>query len=69
MITNTLIAVDGITAERQAAGGEVKRLGDKPIVIELAADGRSIEVAARPEHHALATRPFATNADPATAPV
>jgi hypothetical protein len=32
----------------------VKRLGEKPTVIEFVADGASIEVAVRPEHRALA---------------
>lgn len=56
MLTNELIAVDRISGERLAEDGEVKRLGDKPIIIEFAADGGDhIEVAARPEHRALAT--------------
>jgi len=72
LLTSQLVAVDGISGERQANDGEVKRLGDKPIIIEFAADGAEIQVAARPEQRALvaglltkATKP----APPAAAPV
>ena len=36
----------------------MKRLGDKPVVIESAADGGRIEVAARTGHRALVTGPL-----------
>jgi len=36
-----------------AHSGEVKRLGDNPVVIEFASDGAKIEVAAKAEHRAL----------------
>jgi hypothetical protein len=60
MFGNALVPVDRFAAERQAQAGEVKRLGDKPIVIELVSDGAKIEVAARSEDRTLATGPLTT---------
>ena len=57
MFGNALVPVDRFAAERQAQAGEVKRLGDKPIVIELVSDGAKIEVAARSEDRTLARAP------------
>jgi hypothetical protein len=53
MLTNTLVPVDQISGERPAKEGEVKRLGDTPIIVEFVADRANIEVAARPEHRTL----------------
>jgi hypothetical protein len=53
MFDNELMAVDRVSAERQAHDSEVKRLGDKTIIIEFVANGANIEVAARAEHRAL----------------
>jgi hypothetical protein len=36
----------------------VKRLGDKPVVIEFASDGVKIQIATRARHRALATGPL-----------
>ena len=58
LLTNQLVAVDRISDERQANDGEVKRLGDKPIVIAFVAEGADIEVAAKPEQRALVTGMF-----------
>lgn len=54
LLTKELVAVDRISGERQAKDGEVKRLGEKPIIIEFVADGAGIEVAVTPEHRTLA---------------
>ena len=40
-----------------AHSGEVKRLGDNPVVIEFTSDGAKIEVAAKAEHRALVSGP------------
>lgn len=64
MYRNELIPVDGVAGERQAADGEVKRLGDSPVVIELASGDATIEVAAKAEHRALVTGPFTTEPEP-----
>lgn len=58
MLTNQVVAVDRISEERQANDGEVKRLGDKPIIVEFVADGASIEIAAKPEQRALVAGRF-----------
>lgn len=67
MFTNELIAVDQISGEHQAKEGEVKRIGDTPIIIEFAADRANIEVAGRPEHRALMTGRFGDPTNPASA--
>ena len=63
MFRNQLVAVDRVSGEHQARAGEVKRLGEKPVVVEFMADGARIEVAAKAEHRALVagslTRPHA----------
>ena len=46
------IAVDHISGERSAGAGELKRLGDAPIVVDLCAGDAAIEVAARAESRA-----------------
>jgi hypothetical protein len=58
MFRNDLVPVDGLLTEHPEHGGGVKRLGDKPVVIELASGDARIEVAARAEHHALVTGPL-----------
>ena len=53
---NELVPVDGVTGERAARHGEVKRLkGDEPAVVEFASGKDKVEVAARAEHQALVT--------------
>jgi hypothetical protein len=71
MLRNEPVPVDRLSEERQARDGKVKRLGDKPVVIEFASGAGKIEVAARAEHRALVSGPL-TAAEPpmptATAP-
>jgi hypothetical protein len=57
MFRTELIPVDRVSGERQAKPGEGKRLGDKPVVIEFASDGATVEVVSRAEDRALVTRP------------
>ena len=64
LLTNQLAAVDRISEERQANDGEVKRLGDKPIIIAFAADGADIEIATKPEQRDLVIGLFRTATDP-----
>src|SRR5215211_3960105 len=47
LFRNELVAVDGLAGEARAAEtGEVKRLGDAPVIVPLAADGGArVEVA------------------------
>ena len=61
-----LVPVDRQVGKRQADSGEVKRLGDKPVVVEFAVGDAAIEVATKAEHRERAMGPFA--AQPAPAP-
>jgi hypothetical protein len=58
MFRNELVPVDGLLGEHPEHAGDVKRLGDKPVVIEFASGAARIEVAARAEHRALVTGPL-----------
>jgi hypothetical protein len=58
MFRTVLVPLDRLSGERTANAGEVKRLGDEPIVIGFDSDDTRIEVAARAEHRALATGPL-----------
>jgi hypothetical protein len=66
MFRNELVAVDRLSGEHQAHAGEVKRLGDKPVVVEFTAGSAKIEVAAKAEHRALVIGRLTT--PPASAP-
>jgi hypothetical protein len=50
---NELVPVDRLIGQRPAEPGEVKRLGDDPVVAELDAEGCTIHVAAAAEHRDL----------------
>jgi hypothetical protein len=67
MLRNELVPVDGLSGERPTRSGEVKRLGDQPVVLAFTCDDATIEVAARAEHRALVTGPW--TASPAPVPV
>jgi hypothetical protein len=67
LFVNELLPVDGVVDERETKAGEVKRLGDHPIAVELATDGAKIEIAAKAEHRALVSGPFTTDSSPAPA--
>jgi hypothetical protein len=60
LMIRELVPVDRLVGERPrpAWSGEVKRLGDNPVVIEFESDGSRIEVAARPEQRALVIGPL-----------
>jgi hypothetical protein len=60
MFRTQLVAVDSLVGDRTAHAGEVKRLGDKPVVIELRSGNAAVEIAVRPEHRKLAIGPFTT---------
>jgi len=66
MIVNELIPVDALVGERKAKAGEVKRLGDDPVVLELATNAAKIEIAVKAECRALAAGPWATGSVPAS---
>jgi hypothetical protein len=57
MFRNRLVPVDRLSGEHQAHAGDMKRLGDKPVVIEFASSGAKFEVAARAERRTPVTGP------------
>jgi hypothetical protein len=59
-----LVPVFGASGERLANEGEVKRLGDRPVVIELALGDAKLEVAAKAENRALVVGPFTVEPQP-----
>ena len=66
LVRNELVPVDRLCGEHPGHAGGVKRLGDKPVVIEFASNGAKIEVAGKAEHHALVTGPMTTSSTPAS---
>ena len=58
LFRNELVPIDRLRDVRPAGGGEVKRLGHEPVVIELAADHAVIQVAANGDHRGLVLGPF-----------
>ncbi len=65
LVRNELIPVDRLCGEHPEHADGLKRLGDKPVVIEFACGSAKIEVAGRAEHHALVTGPMTTSPTPA----
>ena len=57
---NQLVPMDRIAGQRSAHRDEVKRLGGEPIVIQFESDKDKTEVATRPEHQALVSRPMSS---------
>jgi hypothetical protein len=62
MLSNELIPVDRLS--RETPGGEIKRLGENPVVLEFASAGATIEVATRAERRTLVAGRFTTSATP-----
>jgi hypothetical protein len=71
LFRNELVAVDGLAgAVRAAEPGEVKRLGDAPAVVGLAADGGArVEVAAAGDDRGRALGPLAAPSPPSSEPL
>jgi hypothetical protein len=53
LLRNELVPIDRLANEHSARPGEVKRLGDEPVVVEFESDGAKVEVAAKAEHRDL----------------
>jgi hypothetical protein len=62
---NELVAADGMDRQRPAGPGEVKRLGDHPIVMRLEVGEATVEVAAHDDERAFLLGPYG---EPATEP-
>jgi hypothetical protein len=58
LVRNELVPADRLDGERAGAPGEVKRLGDGPVVIVLAVSGASVEIAAGGEHRDQLLGPY-----------
>ena len=65
LFRNELVLVDGLDDQRPARTDEVKWLGDHPGVIQVTADGATVEVAAKAEDTELLAGPYR---EPAHAP-
>jgi hypothetical protein len=55
---NELVATDGLDQQRPAVPGEVKRLGDHPIVVRLRVGDATVEVAAHDDESELLLGPY-----------
>src|SRR4051794_4219385 len=58
LLRNDLVPADRVDPERPAAPGEVKRLGDGPIVLAFSSGRASVEIAASREHRGLLLGPY-----------
>jgi hypothetical protein len=58
LLRNDVIAVDRLVGQRQAVAGDGKRLGKDPVIVQLATDTATIEVAAQGEDDALLQGPW-----------
>jgi hypothetical protein len=64
MFRNELVPADRLLGEHPEHGGGVKRLGDKPVVIEFASGGARIEVASAADSRERAPGPMVAPAPP-----
>jgi hypothetical protein len=58
LFRNELLATDGLVEQRPAGPKEVKRLGDRPVVITLRVAGNAVEVAAHADDAELLPGPY-----------
>jgi hypothetical protein len=65
LFRNELVPGDFLAGERPARSGDVKRLGDDPIVIQLTTGGATVEIAARGRHRDLLRGPYSERIDEA----
>jgi hypothetical protein len=57
LVGSSLLEVIDVVGSRTAAAGEIRRMGDRPVIVELAlAGGGTVALALRAEHAALAQR-------------
>jgi hypothetical protein len=55
---NELVPADGLEQQRRAGPGEVKRLGDDPVIVRLRTERATVEVAAHDEESEQLPGPF-----------
>lgn len=58
LFRNELVAVDELAEQRAALTGEVKRMGEHPVVTRLGVGTATVEVVAQRKHHGLLRGPF-----------
>ncbi|WP_432937033.1 hypothetical protein ACQPXM_24220 [Kribbella sp. CA-253562] len=58
MFRNQIIPMDRLADARLARTGEVKRLGDQPVVVEFVSDEALVQLASRAQDRALAMGPM-----------
>ena len=63
LFRNELVAVDGVQEQRRSAPDEVKRLGDRPIVIRVNASGAQVELAGEADRAKQLLGPYSTGAE------
>jgi hypothetical protein len=50
LLRNEIVPIDGLGGVRTARQGEVKRLGDSPLVVDLSTNGAMLQIASKKEH-------------------
>jgi hypothetical protein len=60
LFRNELVPIDRLAGQRTAEPGEVKRLGDSAVVIDLSTVGATLQIATKQEHRTLAVGPLAS---------
>jgi hypothetical protein len=65
LFRNELVAVDGVEEQRRAAPDEVKRLGDRPVVIGVRPGAAQVELAAEADRADQLLGPYSTGAQTA----
>jgi hypothetical protein len=58
LLRNEIVPIDALAGVRAARQGEVKRLGDSPLVVDLSTNGAMLQIASKKEHRALMVGPF-----------
>jgi hypothetical protein len=65
LFRNEILATDGLDVQRPARTGEVKRLGDHPVVVRVAMGSATAEIAARDEDVELLRGPYGASTEAA----
>jgi Protein of unknown function (DUF2550) len=67
LFRNAFVIARGLDDERPARSGEVKRLGDQPVVIQLTTGAATVEVAAPDDERERLLGPYGQSIGPAVA--
>jgi len=69
LFRNEIVAIDGLEEQRSAGSGEVKRLGEHPMVIRLRAGRATVDVAAAADDREQLLGPYRVPADTRARPI